>query len=67
MFWLSYESFSIFSDVFCQKKVSFPAKTAVGGAGKIENKGDKIKLMKNGEGEGYHSANSALSVITVTC
>ena len=28
MFWLNYESFSILSDVFCQK-VSFPAKTAV--------------------------------------
>ena len=28
MFWLSYESFSIFTDVFCQKG-SFPAKTAV--------------------------------------
>ena len=28
MFWLSYESFSIFSDVFLIKKVSFPAKTA---------------------------------------
>ena len=28
MFWLSYESFFILSDVFCQK-VSFPAKTAV--------------------------------------
>ena len=27
--WLSYESLSILSDVFCQKKVSFPAKTAV--------------------------------------
>ena len=28
MFWLGHESFSILSDVFCQK-VSFPAKTAV--------------------------------------
>ena len=28
MFWLSYESFSIFSDVSLIKKVSFPAKTA---------------------------------------
>ena len=58
----------LFSVMFSvKKKVSFPAKTAVGGAGKIENKGEKIKLMKNGEGEGYHSANSALSVITITC
>ena len=28
MFWLSYESFSILSNSFCQK-VSFPAKTVV--------------------------------------
>ena len=29
MFWLSYQSFSILSDVFCQKKVLFPVKTAL--------------------------------------
>ena len=29
MFSLSYESFSVLSDVFFVKKVSFPAKTAV--------------------------------------
>ena len=31
MSWLSYESFSILSGVFCQKKVSFPVETAVTG------------------------------------
>ena len=28
MFWLSYESFSILCDIFCQKRVIFSAKTA---------------------------------------